>query len=262
MLPVPNPTQLLIGAVSFLRVGGIIFTMPVFGDAPTPLQARILLSLGLTITLYPSYSPWWDGTPFPNDVIVFFTLVLKELLIGLVVGLVARLGFDGVVAAAGVVASQMGFGSDRLFLTDLESEIDGFSALHRMLIMIIFLGLGLHSVFFGALMDSFRLIPPGGAHLNGSLMTLLIEATGSILKIAIQLSAPVLIALLFTTSALGLVSRAVPQLNAFSMSFPISFLVGLIVYAATIPLFPDWITGHFAETKELLHSVLQSLSKP
>jgi flagellar biosynthetic protein FliR len=165
------------------------------------------------------------------------------------------------VAAAGVVASQMGFGSARLFLADLESEIDGFSALHRMLIMIIFLGLGLYSVFFGALMESFRIIPPGGAHISGSLLTILTEATGSILKIAIQLSAPVLIALLFTTAALGLVSRAVPQLNAFSMSFPISFLVGLIVYAATLPLFPDWLHSHFEETKELLRAVLTSLGR-
>jgi flagellar biosynthesis protein FliR len=46
------------------------------------------------------------------------------------------------------------------------------------------------------------------------------------------------------------------------MSFPISFLVGLVVYAATIPLFPDWIAAHFEETKELLHSVLVTLSKP
>lgn len=261
MMAIPNPTQLLIGAVSFLRIGGIIFTMPVFGDNPTPLQARIILSVGLTIALYPFYSRSWELSPFPNDLLVFFSLVLKELIIGLVLGLVARLGFDGIVAAASVVASQMGFGSDRLFLVDLESEIDGFSALHRMVIMIIFLSLGLHSVFFGALMESFRLIPPGAASISGPLLNILITATGSILSIAIQLAAPVLIALLFTTAALGLVSRAVPQLNAFSMSFPISFLVGLIVYAATIPLFPDWISSHFEDTKMLLHTVMVSLGK-
>lgn len=261
MQAIPNPTQLLIGAISFVRIGGIVFTMPVFGDSPIPLQARILLSVGLAITLYPFYSPAWNTHPFPNDLFVFLFLILKELLIGLVLGLVARLGFDGVVAAASVVASQMGFGSDRLFLADLESEIDGFSALHRMLVMIIFLGLGLHSVFFNALLDSFRLIQPGGAQISGPLVNVLIEGTGSILKIAIQLSAPVLIALLFTTAALGLVSRAVPQLNAFSMSFPVSFLVGLIVYAATIPLFPDWITSHFEETKVVLRTIMISLTK-
>jgi flagellar biosynthetic protein FliR len=261
MMAIPNPTQLLIGAVSFLRIGGIIFTMPVFGDNPTPLQARIILSVCLTVALYPFYSRPWELSPFPNDLLVFFSLVLKELIIGLVLGLVARLGFDGIVAAASVVASQMGFGSDRLFLVDLESEIDGFSALHRMVIMIIFLSLGLHSVFFAALMESFRLIPPGGAGISGPLLNILITATGNILSIAIQLAAPVLIALLFTTAALGLVSRAVPQLNAFSMSFPISFIVGLIVYAATIPLFPDWISSHSEDTKVLLHAVMVSLTK-
>lgn len=261
MLPIPDPSQLLMGAVSFLRIGGIIFTMPVFGDSPTPVQVRILLSAALTVTLYPLFRTTWEATPFPEDALVLAAMIMKELLIGIVLGMVARLGFDGIVGAASVVASQMGFGSDRLFMPDLEAELDGFTALHRMIVMIVFLGLGLHGIFLDALLESFRLIPPGGAHLSGSLAPILIKLTGDVLAIAMQLAAPVLIALLFTTSALGLVSRAVPQLNAFSMSFPISFLTGLIVYIATIPLFPDWIQDHFLQTKGHLTAVLTALAR-
>ena len=260
MLPIPDPKQLLIGAVSFIRIGGILFTLPVFGDAPTPIQARVLIAAALTLALYPIFQASWESTPFPDDILVLSTLIFKELLVGVVIGLVARLGFDGIVGASAVVASQMGFGSDRLFMPDLEAELDGFTALHRMIVMIVFLGLGLHGVFLSALVESFKIIPPGGAHITGSLSSIFIDMTGGILVIALQLCSPVLIALLFTTAALGLVSRAVPQLNAFSLSFPLSFIVGLVVYIATIPLFPDWIQAHFSETQIQLKSVLRALA--
>ena len=71
-----------------------------------------------------------------------------------------------------------------------------------------------------------------------------------LLAIAIQLAAPILVALLFTMAAMGLIARTVPNMNAFIMSFPASFLVGLVVYIATLPFFPNWMTDHFGSVHE------------
>lgn len=64
-------------------------------------------------------------------------------------------------------------------------------------------------------------------------------------SIALQLATPILVALLFTMAALGILARTVPQLNVFIVSFPISFAVGLTIYIATLPLYPNWFRNHY-----------------
>lgn len=258
MNSLPDPNQLLLGALAFLRIGGILFALPVIGDAPTPVRVRVLLALALTVGLMPIIPASWP----PNlsvDVIQILAYIMRELAVGLVIGYLARLAFDGVLMASSVVSYQMGFGTANLFLPDFSSQLDSFTAFHRMVVMLIFLTLGLHHVFIGALVDTFRIIPGGAAHLHGSLGVLVLQVTSGILSIAIQLAAPILVALLFTMAALGLAARTVPNMNVFVMSFPISFFVGMIMYVATLPFFPGWMQDHFYDTKEILTGAMRAL---
>lgn len=259
MQALPNPNQLLIGALAFLRIGAILFALPMIGDSPTPVRVRVLLALAITIGIYGIIPPQWP----PNlnaDVLVVSSYVLREVLVGLTIGFCARIAFDGMMMAAAVVAYQMGFGTANLYLPDYNEKMDGFSAMHRMLIMLIFLSLDLHQIFFTAIADTFLLIPGGAASFTGTAASIIVKLTGGILTIAIELAAPILVALLFTMAALGLVARAVPNMNAFIMSFPLSFTVGLVIYVATLPLFPNWMSTHFDDVKGQIHSTILGLT--
>lgn len=256
--PLPNPTTLLGGALAFLRIGGILFALPVFGDSPTPPRARVLAALALTFGLYPSLPPTW-APDLTAGLLPLAGIVMREVLIGLVVGFFGRVAFDGLMMAASVVSYQMGFGTAGLFLPDYSERMDGFSAFHRMIVMLIFLSLGLHQVFIGAIADSFRLIPGGTATLNGSLGVMVLKLTAGMLAIAVQLAAPILVALLFTMAALGLVARTVPNLNAFLLSFPASFAIGLVIYLATLPFFPGWMRSHFLDVQEQMIGAMRAL---
>lgn len=258
MSPLPDPNQLLVGALVFLRIGGILFALPIIGDSPTPVRARILTALALTIGLQPMIPLSWAPS-LTVDVLQIAVYIFRELLIGVVTGFFARIAFDALVMAASVVAFQMGFGTASMFLPDYSERLDSFTAFHRMIVMLIFLSLGLHHIFISAIVDSFRLIPGGGAALNGSLPVLLITLTGGMIAIAIQLAAPILVALLFTMAALGLVARTVPNMNVFVMSFPASFVIGLVVYIATLPLFPEWMREHFMNSHEQMFAALRTM---
>lgn len=258
MSPLPDPNQLLMGALAFLRISGILFALPIIGDSPTPVRARILIALALTVGLQPVIPIAW--APALNvDVLQIAVYVMRELLIGLITGFFARVAFDGLVMASSIVAYQMGFGTANLFVPDYSERLDSFTAFHRMIVMLIFLSLGLHNIFVSAIVDSFRLIPGGTATMNGSLASMLITLTGGMIAIAIQLAAPVLVALLFTMAALGLVARAVPNMNVFVISFPTSFVIGLVVYIATLPFFPEWMHEHFLSSHEQMHAALKAM---
>ena len=191
------------------------------------------------------------------DVISVAFYVVREILIGVVIGYIARAAFDGILMAANICAYQMGFGTATLLVPEMGGTIDAFTMFHRMVIFLIFLTLGLHHVWISALADSFRLLPGGSASLQGGLGTLLLTTSASVFSTALQLAAPLLVALMFAMAALGLVSRTVPQMNVFSMSFPVSFSLGLIMYAATLPFFPSWIQDHFDQGQESFFAALR-----
>lgn len=250
--------EILRAALIFMRIGGLLFALPVFGDQPVPVRARILLAVAMTAGLSAVVPPTWL-TAMPTDIWLFAGLVCRELLIGLTFGYVARMAFEGVIMAATFVGYQMGFGTSAIFVPDANQQLPSFAAAHRIIVVLIFFALNLHHLFFHGIMETFQLLPAGAAGVKPATVQLMVHITSQIFFIALQLSAPVLVALMFATVALGLVSRAVPQLNVFTMSFPVGFFTGLIVYIATLPLYPGWVESHFMTQRELLRSLILSL---
>jgi flagellar biosynthetic protein FliR len=255
---IPDPSQLFAGALAFLRISVILFALPIIGDPPTPVKARILTALALTFGLYntlpANFAPRLD-----TDVLSMSAYVVREVLVGLVLGYLGRAAFDGMIMAANIVAYQMGFSTASLFVPDAGLQMDAFTAFHRLIVMLIFLALNLHHIFISAIAESFQLVPGGVAGMHGSLIQLLIQSSGAIFVIGVQLAAPLLVALMFTMAGLGLVARTVPQMNVFTMSFPVSFGIGLMVYIATFPFFPEWMQNHFLEERAGMLAALRGL---
>jgi len=258
MQSLPNPTELLIGALAFMRVSAIMFSLPLIGDAPTPVRARVLVSLAITVGIFPVLPNTWYAS-IGLDMLSFFSLIIRELTIGLLFGFAARMLFDGLIMAASVVSYQMGFGTGSLFMPDFGGQMDSYTAFHRIVIMLIFLALSMHHIFIAGIFESFKLVPAGGLAFNGPLGVMLLEISSGVFAIAVQLSAPILVAVLFTTAALGLIARTVPQMNVFTLSFPANFFIGLLVYIATLPFFPEWMRQHFYNGKDQLFATLKAM---
>lgn len=259
MQGIVDPNLLLPLAVAFVRISAILALLPLFGDATVPVRVRILLAVAVTIAVS-ALLPKMSVPGNFGEAMSLAVLVIYQILLGAVLGFLTRIIFDAILMAANIVAYQMGFGTSSLFLPDLNLSVDSFTLMHRMLVMMIFLALSLHHVWIKAIADSFTLLPLDPSILRGELGVLMVQATAGIFSTSLQLAAPLLVALLFGMAALGLVARIVPQLNVFAMSFPISFALGLIIYVATLPLFPEWLRQNFALESERLASSLRILA--
>jgi flagellar biosynthesis protein FliR len=240
----------------FVRVGAIIFFLPIFGDGPVPVQIRI----GISICIAVIFLPLIPVTEMGNLALVPLTFVLiKESLVGLVIGFIARLVFDSIIMAASIVGYQMGFGMANLLMPDAAMQMSSFTALHRILVILLFFSLNLHHIFFDAIAKSYKVVPVGGVNFQQDAITSsMVELSANIFTISLQLAAPVLVGLLFTMAALGLIARTVPQMNVFTLSFPISFFVGLAIYAASLSFYPEWLIENFGQTRG---HILDSLVK-
>lgn len=250
---------ILTGAIIFTRVSAMIFALPFFGDSPTPVQIRVLLAVAISFAMYGVVPPGWIKS-FPTDVLEFIALILREICIGLFMGFVGRLAFDAIIMAASIVGYQMGFGLADLFMPDVDTQMNSFTAFHRIVMMLIFLSLNLHHMYLDAMARTFSLIPAGAALPSKDLGNFIIEATAGVFQIAIQLGAPVLVALMFANSAMGLLARSVPQINIFTLSFPVGFFIGLFVYMACLPFFPEWAHHHFDGARLQLVTVIKGMT--
>lgn len=245
----------LSGLIIFVRISAILFTLPIFGDEPTPIRVRVLLAIALSFIVYTLIMPKWLPE-LPKTILGLALVLVKEVTLGVMIGYIARLFFDGIVMAASLVGYQMGFGTANLLIPDANMQMNSFTALHRILLMLIFLSLNLHHQYVSAIVDSFRLISAGAINFQGSLGELFITTSAAVFTVAVQLSAPVLVALMFTMAALGLVARSVPQMNIFTMSFPTSFFVGLIIYVGSLPYFPEMVKRFFLEAQSSMDQAL------
>ncbi len=251
--------SILTAALVFTRISALLYALPFFGDEPIPAQVRILLGVALAFGFQSRVPAGWL-TAFPTDMLPFTIMVVKEVSIGLFLGFVGRLAFDGILMAASLVGYQMGFGTADLIYPGLNTQVSAFTAMHRGVIMLIFLSLNLHHIYLDGIIKTFEFIPAGGAIPSREILPFLMRLTSGIFQVALQLSAPVLVALIFANSALGLAARTVPQLNVFTMSFPVGFFVGMCIYLACIPFFPEWTTRHFEMSRGYMHEMIKGLA--
>lgn len=260
MFPI-DTDQILTGAAVFLRILGIVSLLPLFGEGAVPVKVRIMLSAALAIGIYPVLPPGFNRGIHEamTGIGMLSMLIMKEVLIGMVLGYSAKLAFDGIVMAANVVGIQMGFNTSNIFLPESHESTNGFSAFHRLLIILVFFSLNMHHIYLNSIMDSFRLIPLGFAWPTAALNGIIVSISAGVFVTALQLAAPTLVGLLFSTAALGLISRAVPQANVFVMSFPVNFFTGLFIYMAMLPMLPGWLQSHFAANQNQIMAALAAL---
>jgi flagellar biosynthetic protein FliR len=246
-------------ALVFLRTGAILFALPLFGETIVPVKSRMFIALALALIVSPMLSGAWL-TPIDTSPIFLAALIVKEIAIGLVVGLTARLAFDAILLGSTLVSYQMGFGAGNLMAPGSNMAMDSFTSFQRTVYILIFFALNLHHVFIMGIIETFKVIPPGGFSINPELATSMIQYSSAMFNSAIQIAAPITVALMFSTAALGFMARAVPALNVFSLSFAVNFLVGLLLYIGTMSFYSTWLKGTFEQQANSIFTSIHLLA--
>lgn len=240
-----------------IRVGSILFFLPVWDSRLVPVQIKVYSILVISLALTPVVS----GTlpPFPDNWIAAVVLVLRELLLGLSLGLVVRYVFSGVQMAGALIGVQMGFGM--VTLIDPQSGIPTsmMSDVLMLVATVLFLAVDGHHLLLWVLAQSFGEVPVGGpAMMPGSLYSFLVPLGSLMFQLAVKLVAPIILVLFLTQVAMGLVARTVPQVQVMILAFPLTIALGLVFLSMTLMLFGPQLIGKFAWFKGPLFQVLRA----
>ena len=225
--------QLQIFFLIFLRVGAIMMFIPVFDSRNIPVLFKAGLAFSVSILLFPILK--LDNIPFITSAIPFGIGVIGEIMLGIIIGLSVKLIFAGIQLAGQLSGFQMGLAIANVMDPVTSAQVSIIAQLNNLTAMLIFLTINAHHMFLRALAESFRLVPPFDVQFSNSLIEHLISLSGNMFIIAIKVGAPVIVALLLTSAAFGLIARTVPQMNVFLVAMPLKIVVGLLFLAFALP---------------------------
>lgn len=217
--------------VVLARAGGLILSAPIIGDAQVPRLVKVLLAIVLSVVLVQVHG--LAQARVPVAVFPFALLVLIQLLVGITLGLVARLLFFSVQTAGEIVSMQIGLSNASIFnpLTKEPNPILG--QLYTLVAALTFLALNGDALVVGSLARSFAIIPLTTAAFTTALMAHVVNDAIMVTALGLQIALPIGISIFAATVVLGVVSRALPQLNVFVLSLPINMLLGLLALAGS-----------------------------
>jgi flagellar biosynthetic protein FliR len=218
--------------LAFARIGTMVMLLPGLGEMNVSSRVRLTIALALTAIILPLHL-----TAYKIDLRAFGPLGLtlgQELLVGVVLGLVARLTVSALQTAGSVVAQQMGLG----FVTAVDPTqgqqgmiVGNFLSMLGITLIFAF---DLHHLVIGALNDSYTLFAPGEVPVVGDIASMVSQIVGTAFRIGVQLAAPFLVFGLLFNLGLGVLARLMPQMQVFFVGVPLSILLGFLILALVL----------------------------
>ena len=229
----------------FARIAGCLGVMPLLGSKLVPRQIRILLSVFITLIIAPLLPPMPNVEPMS---LASFIIIFEQMLIGIVLGFMVEIVTQVFVLAGQLIAMQTGLGIATTVDPAQGVSVVVVSQWFLFLISLTFLALNGHLVVIEVVVESFYTMPIGGGAWTADDYGRMVRWGGWMFASALVIALPALTSLLIVNFAFGVMTRAAPQLNIFSLGFPVTMLVGLAIIWLTI--------GHLGES---FHTLLETL---
>ncbi len=230
------------------RIAAMLMVMPIIGTQLVPARVRLYLALAFTLVLAPTLPAMPEVDALSLRMLL---LIAEQVLVGVMFGFMLQLFFHVFAVAGQIIAMQMG-----LAFASMVDPTNGVSVpvLGQFLLMLstlLFLAMNGHLVVFEVMAESFVTLPVGEVFLLDRYW-LLAGKLSWVMGAGLLLSLPVVTALLVVNVAFGVMTRAAPQLNIFSIGFPLTLVLGMLIF---------WLglTDYLAHYQSLASEALEQL---
>lgn len=222
----------------FMRTATFVHVAPFFSTRGIPRNVKVGLSVFVAYLIY-SFGPE-HVYPAYGSILGYAVIVLKEVAVGLLIGVSAQLCTSIVLFAGRIMDMEIGLSMANMFdpTTNQQASITGVVLQYG--IMLILYTTGLHRYLLKALMETFTLIPIDGIHINtDNLLMSLVTFLSDYIVIGFRICLPVFACITLMNIVLGLLAKLAPQMNMFSVGIQLKLLAGLSVLTITVRMLPD-----------------------
>jgi flagellar biosynthesis protein FliR len=235
------------------RVTPLFILAPLFSSKQIPAQVKGIAAVGLSIGLAGVAS---HGQKIPTDVFQIATLMVEQLLVGTLLSFTVGALMAAVQTAGGLAdaISGLSFGAT---VDPINGNPGGtFSELYSLIGVMLFIAIGGDAWVLHGIARTFDLVPLSQSPHLGSIVNAAELSVGSLFVSAVEVAAPVILALLITDVAFGMVSKVVPQMNVFSVGFPLKVGVAMLMVSASLPFLGGFISDQmYTSVATALHAL-------
>lgn len=218
-----------------VRILSFISTAPFFGAKTIPSKVKILISVVISFLVFQTCK---DTTVAYDGVLEYAIVVIKESVVGILLGLVTNICVQSIYFAGNFMDMDMGFAMATLFDPSTGVNVSITGNLYYYLVMVMFVVTDMHQYLIKAIVDTYKIIPVGELVIRSGLLNSLIDFVSSYFIIGFRIALPVFTVILLVNTVLGVLSKVAPQMNMFAIGLQLKVLGGLLVLLATVGLLP------------------------
>ncbi len=241
-----------------MRIASFVFVAPFFSTKGVPNQVKVAFSIFVAYIMY-QFGPE-HNYPQYSTFIAYCVVVLKEVAVGLLIGLSAQLCTSVVLFAGRVIDMEVGLSMASVLdpTTNEQTTISGVILQYGT--MLILYTTGLHRYLLKALMETFVLIPINGIHMDTDrLLSNLLSFMSNYIVIGFRICLPVFASITLMNIVLGLLAKLAPQLNMFSVGIQLKLLTGLSVLLITMSMMPDISNFISVQIQQMITATVEGL---
>jgi len=233
----------------FARLSGFLMTLAVIGSRNFPARFRLMLAVSITILVAPVLP-----TVEPVDLFSLssFILIAQQTLIGIVLGFVSRLLLETFVVGGQIIAMQSGLGFASLVDPSNGTSVPALGQFFLMLTTLMFLLFDGHLIMLRMVVESFHSVPISGDFNLFEMFFKIVSWFKWVFAAALLMALVSIASLLIVNISFGVMTRAAPQINVFSVGFPITMVSGLILVWLSLAYFLPHFEGQLVRANVLI----------
>ena len=235
------------------RLSPLFVLAPLFSARMVPARVRGIIAVALAIGIAPIAM---QGHAVPTDTWPLAELIVKELLIGLAFAFTVAVVFAALSIAGNFLDMLVGFTFGSIVDPITGNQAPVLSQIYGLIGVMIFIAIGGDAWLIRGVAETYDLVPLLAFPSMGALIGGANAAFAQIFVAALQIAAPVLIAVTITDAAFGIVSRVSPQMNVFAVGLPAKIIIALLIMGASLPFVGGFLSDSLQQgISDVLRSI-------
>jgi flagellar biosynthetic protein FliR len=253
-----SEVQMIVFGLILLRMIAFVISSAVLGSPNISAPLKLLLSIVLCVLIYPTVHVVPADLASVTDNLIL--LSARELMIGVTLGFLTRLFFFTIGMTGELVSISIGLGAAQIFNPLMGNNSNTIEQFYNTLATLIFFAINGHHLLISGIAQSYELIPLAQMKLSVGPYAEIATFAQDMMLMGIKMCAPILAAILVTNLAMGVLGKAVPQINVLVTSLPVTLMLGFVLMFLCIPLIVVEMNGVLDITHTKLMVVMKALA--
>lgn len=242
----------------FVRMSAFFVAAPFFSIKGVPSQFKIALAFLMALISFPLI-------PMQTQIALDFSFVLhviKEALVGVILGYICELMFVAVQVAGGLMDMQMGLAMANVIDPKTGAYVPITGNFKNILAVLYFFSINGHHMLIRGLIKSYEAIPleaVWAAFGSEQVLMTAVKVFQNMFLSAFMMASPIVVALFLVDVSLGIIAKSVPQFNIFVVGLPIKMLAGFLLLIVVMPAFLLTLNGLFESMFRALAEMMKML---